>query len=202
MTEPLVVPDRTSVRGQNPEDSSISFVVTEPMLLAEPWRAAVVVGSEVELAEFSVLLSVVGPPQINHNITSSCKKYRFHNSGTVGVLMPDDAREFRATGLRVTTHGKTRQAPSYCVYENLLSGQDNHGPATVKLNDGRDCAEDRQRQQHDKTRRRRIRSAGLHAVAERLRFERRFRAQRNRADVQRAGRTLFQEHCALGLLCL
>jgi hypothetical protein len=115
LTEPLVVPDRTTVRGQSPENSSISFVVTEPMLLAEPWRAAVVVGSEVELAEFSVSLSVAGSAPNNHNITSGCKHYRFHDTGTVGVLMPDDAREFRATGLRVTTHGKTRQASPHCV---------------------------------------------------------------------------------------
>jgi hypothetical protein len=110
MTEPLVVPNRTIIQGQSPEESSISFVLTEPMLRAEPWTAAVVVGSKVELSEFSISLSVMGAASTNHTSTSRCKRWRWRDEGPVGLLMPGDACEFRAFGLHVTTHGNASNA--------------------------------------------------------------------------------------------
>ena len=110
MTEPLVVPDRTVIQGQSPEDSSISFMLTEPMLRAEPWTAAVMVGSKVELSEFSISLSVMGAASTNHTSTSRCKRWHWRNKGPVGLLMPGDARDFRAFGLLVTTQGNASNA--------------------------------------------------------------------------------------------
>ena len=104
LTEPLVVPNSTTVLGQSPDVSSISFVLAPPALPAQPLRAAVTVASGVALRNFSISLLVSSPaPTLPHN--------RFSQpAGTVAVLMPQDAGEFRAVGLRVTTRGNSSNA--------------------------------------------------------------------------------------------
>ena len=112
LTEPLVVPNRTAVRGQSPDESSISFVLMPPTLRTDPLRAAVSVGSMVELSGFSISLSVNVPAPSLHNKTQF--------AGTVALLMPHDASEFVADGLRVTTDGNASTFSEQCNAIQIL----------------------------------------------------------------------------------
>eukprot|EP01052_Picozoa_sp_SAG31_P037870 SAG31_NODE_4961_length_2834_cov_1.793784_2_plen_805_part_00 len=102
LTEPLVVPNRTTLQGEGADATTMSFALTPPLSAQSPLRSAVSVGSMVKLLDFSLSLSVDVPAPSIHN------KSQF--AGTVGVLMPHNASEFTADALRVTTDGNSSNA--------------------------------------------------------------------------------------------
>jgi hypothetical protein len=102
LRRPLVIPNHTKMVGEGVVETSISFELLPPVSKFDPLLAAVSVGSVVELANFSVSLTV--------NVAAVGLHNKSQYPGTVGVLMPHDASNFIAADLQIMTNGNASNA--------------------------------------------------------------------------------------------